>query len=56
MTEDELKSEWRYRYEERLGILCGSDKPTPEQIKMASDEADHHVAALRREREQPPRS
>lgn len=35
-----LREEWKYRYEERLGILCGSAEPTPEQILIAKEEAD----------------
>lgn len=40
MTTDELQEEVQYRIEERLGILCGADDPTPEQLKIANDEAD----------------
>lgn len=39
----EQSEEYRYRYEERLGILCGSEEPTEAQIKMARDEADQWV-------------
>ena len=35
--------EWHYRYTERLGILCGSSEPTPEQIEIAKREADEAV-------------
>lgn len=42
MTTEE-QTEWNYLYEERLGILCGSLSPTPEQKKIASDEAYDHL-------------
>lgn len=32
---DNLSPEAVYRYHERLGILCGSDKPTEEQHSIA---------------------
>jgi hypothetical protein len=34
-------SEWAYRFEERLGILCGAAHPTAAQKRMARAEADH---------------
>lgn len=40
MTTDELQEEVQYRIEERLGILCGAETPTPDQLKLANDEAD----------------
>lgn len=33
------REEYRYRVEERLGILCGAGQPTTEQRKMAEAEA-----------------
>jgi len=36
---DNLSPEAAYRYQERLGILCGSDEPTEEQHSMAVLEA-----------------
>ena len=47
LTDSELSQEWLYRYEERLGILCGTADPTPEQIKIAEDEADDCVRLLK---------
>lgn len=47
LSDNDLFREWHYRYEERLGILCGTAEPTPEQDKIASDEADAAVKALR---------
>ena len=47
MSEFELKQEWDYRYEERLGILCGDKEPTVEEIAIAGAEADKAVADLR---------
>lgn len=46
MTTTDLQSEHRYRYEERLGMLCGGDKPTPEQERIATTEANEAVEAL----------
>ncbi len=34
-----MTEEQTYRYEERLGILCGDAKPTPEQVAIARNEA-----------------
>lgn len=42
MTFDQER-EHRYRLTERLGILCGSATPTPEQERMAKQEADQWV-------------
>ena len=34
-----LSPEATYRYHERLGILCGTADPTPEQLRIALLEA-----------------
>jgi hypothetical protein len=34
-----LSEEAAYRYHERLGILCGTSEPTPEQLRIAKLEA-----------------
>lgn len=45
-TEQQLSEEWRYIYEERIGILTdGRGNETPEQDKLARAEA--HVAKLK---------
>lgn len=49
MTEQELKIEWQYRFEERLGILCEDKEPTNEEYKIAKDEADEAIIKLRNE-------
>jgi hypothetical protein len=50
-TEAELKQEWDYIYQERLGLLeCWGD-PDPEQHKMAKDDADQAVDKLRKEQQ-----
>lgn len=49
MTEKELQIERKYRYEERLGILCGTSIPTAEQSNIAREEADAAVRELRSE-------
>lgn len=48
MTEQELQAEWDYRYQERLGILCQSNTPpAPEQVEIATREADEAIRLLR---------
>jgi hypothetical protein len=42
-TPDEIEAERRYRIEERLGILCGADVPTDEQLAIAVREVDEWV-------------
>lgn len=49
MTAEELQYEWKYRYDERLGILECFGTPTPEQNKIAREEADAHIAKLKAE-------
>ena len=46
-TPTELAQEFEYRKQERLGILCGEDQPTTEQIKIATDEARATVQKLK---------
>jgi len=48
-TKDELAAEWRVIYETRLGILCGTATPTPEQEALARAESDDAVRRLREE-------
>ena len=47
MTEQELNDEWQYRYQERLGILCGAAIPTPEQRTIARNEANEAISKLK---------
>lgn len=49
MTEQELTTEWSYRYKERFAILGVTSDPTPEQHNMAKAEADQTIAELRKE-------
>jgi hypothetical protein len=44
MTPEEIERERKYRITERLGVLCGIEDPTPEQIAMATAEADEWAA------------
>ena len=44
MTTRELYVEWEYRHSERIGILCGAENPTPEQVEIAKQEADQWKA------------
>jgi hypothetical protein len=46
MTPEELEIEWKYRYEERLGILCGDAEPTSEQKAIALKEANQAIIEL----------
>lgn len=46
MTTVELLLEYSVCYETRLGSLCGTGQPTPEQERMAQEEADAYVKAL----------
>lgn len=43
--EDEI--EWRYRYEERLAIMCGNGQLNDRQIQIAKLEADEAIKSLR---------
>lgn len=42
-TEEAIEEERRYRIEERLGIMCGSEAPTDEQLEIAIREANQWV-------------
>lgn len=45
-TEEEAAAECRYRFEERLAILCEDKEPIPEQIAIAKKEAGDAMLAL----------
>lgn len=38
----ELDIEIQYRLQERLGILCGAEEPTPLAIKIALEEIEQY--------------
>ena len=40
MTSKELDSEIQYRLQERLGILCGSEEPTNQQVQIALEDVE----------------
>jgi hypothetical protein len=46
MTAEEIKAEARYRYFERLGILCGLDEATNEELEIARQEHDYYVRRM----------
>ena len=46
MTTTELQSEREYRYQERIGIMCGDSEPTEEQKSIAKKEADEAITIL----------
>lgn len=48
LTPDELR-DWMYVYRERLGILCGSAKPTAEQREIAEVNANSWLNDKREE-------
>lgn len=47
MTDEELKREWEYRYQERLAILGAFGVQSIGQHDIAETEADAAVEALR---------
>lgn len=48
MTAEELQDEWNLRYTERLALLLdGPGTPTPEQRRIAYDEATDAIKALK---------
>jgi len=46
MTPDEIETEFAYRLQERLGVLCGDQNPTKEQFEIALKEAVEAVTKL----------
>ena len=53
MTPEEIQSEKLYHIEERLGILCGADVPTDEQLEIAVREANEWEAIYLQSRATP---
>lgn len=49
---DFLREEYRYRYLERIGMMCEDREPTPEQREYARQEALKAVEQFRKEPEQ----
>lgn len=47
MNAEELQAEWNYRFEERLGILCGPLAASGVQKEMVRQEANEAVRRLR---------
>lgn len=45
-TPEEIESEWRYRYHERIGICCGTRTPTEAEKRLAEKEANEWKKAL----------
>ena len=48
-TEQELAEEWNYIYEERLALLGVYDEVTPEQNKIAREEAYEAITKLKQQ-------
>ena len=42
MTTDQ-QTDWNYLYHERIGIMCGTGEPTPEQERYARESADEQI-------------
>lgn len=51
MKPDPYKAEYDYILNERLGMMCGTDKPTPEQLEAAEKAALAYVRQCREEEE-----
>ena len=51
MSYEEAQAERRYRFSERIGILCGAADPAREQIELALKEADEAMKVLLDSRE-----
>jgi hypothetical protein len=49
MTLTELYTEYQYRIDERLGILCEDREPTSEQRKLAEKEAQEWLRRYQKE-------
>lgn len=45
-TTTTIQDEWTYRYQERLGILCGDREPTEQERAIATAEADQAVKMI----------
>lgn len=41
LSDEEIEAEWKYKFAERLGIMCGDGFFTPQQRRIAIAEADH---------------
>ena len=44
--DDEVNAECEYQYQERLGILCGSEPETPEQEEIARKQVVEYLDSL----------
>lgn len=49
MTSEEIRTEYQYRIDERLGILCPLREPTTAQMEIAQSEADDWLASYTNE-------
>jgi len=49
MTATEIQDESRYRYEERLGLLCGDGVPTSAEQAIAKADAEAWLASIETE-------
>lgn len=45
-SKEEIRTEYQYRIDERLGILSPLREPTEAQLKIAEDEADEWLKMI----------
>jgi hypothetical protein len=55
-TADAIQEELEYRFQERLGILCGCNEPTRAQWEIAMREIEEFKCLLSKSRKQSTRS
>lgn len=48
-TPSELAIEFEYQKQECLGIMCGEDAPTPEQLRIATETARNVVNKIKQQ-------
>lgn len=51
MTAEERKAEWKYRYDERIGMLCEDREPTSIERAIACDEANRACRQIQKQDE-----
>jgi hypothetical protein len=48
MTDKELELERQYLIDERLGMICGSNPPSKQDERLATEAADREIERLKR--------
>jgi len=54
LTTEEIVREWGHIYQTRISFLCGACDPTNEQKRIASEDADAHICALKLQQDKEP--